>query len=94
MDLTQARERPRIRRALDSFAGKTRRFLVVTTVFGVIVAVLDTVALLWLGIPLAILWGLLSFVTNYIPSIGFILGVIFGSLKSCRDEFLLHTWRS
>lgn len=68
-------DRPRVRRALDGFVGKTRRFLVVTTVFGLIVAVLDTVALLWMGIPLAVLWGLLSFVTNYIPNIGFILGV-------------------
>lgn len=71
-----ARERPRIRRALDGFAHKTRRFLVVTTVFGLIVAVLDTIALMWLGIPLAVLWGLLSFVTNYIPNIGFILGIL------------------
>lgn len=71
-----ATERPRIRRALDGFAGKTRRFLVVTTIFGAVVAVLDTVALMLLGIPLAILWGLLSFVTNYIPNIGFILGVV------------------
>lgn len=71
-----ARERPRIRHALDRFAGKTRRFLVVTTVFGLAVAVLDTIALMLLGIPLAILWGLLSFVTNYIPNVGFILGVL------------------
>lgn len=71
-----ARDRPQIRRALDGFAEKTRRFLVVTTVFGLIVAVLDTIALWWLGIPLAVLWGLLSFVTNYIPNIGFILGVV------------------
>lgn len=71
-----ASDRPRIRGALDGFASKTRRFLVVTTVFGLIVAVLDTVALIWIGIPLAVLWGLLSFVTNYIPSIGFILGVV------------------
>ena len=69
------RERPQVRRALDGFAAKTRRFLLVTTVFGSIVAVLDTIALLLLGIPLAVLWGLLSFVTNYIPNIGFLLGV-------------------
>jgi predicted PurR-regulated permease PerM len=71
-----ASDRPRIRGALDGFATKTRRFLVVTTVFGLIVAVLDTIALIWMGIPLAVLWGLLSFVTNYIPNIGFILGVV------------------
>src|SRR4051794_30902454 len=43
-----------------------------TTVFGLIVAVLDSIALALLGIPLAVTWGLLSFTTNYIPNIGFI----------------------
>ncbi|HEV8561361.1 MAG TPA: AI-2E family transporter [Actinophytocola sp.] len=71
-----ASDRPQVRQALADFASRTRRYLVVTTIFGFIVAVLDTIALAWLGIPLAILWGLLSFVTNYIPNIGFILGVL------------------
>ena len=29
-----------------------------------------------LGIPLPLLWGLLSFITNYIPNVGFILGLV------------------
>lgn len=62
--------------ALSSFASGTRRYLVVSTVFGLIVAVFDTFALMWLGVPLAIVWGLLSFITNYIPNIGFVIGVI------------------
>ncbi len=62
--------------AMTSFGVATRRYIVVSTVFGLIVAVLDTVALAWLGVPVALLWGLLSFVTNYIPNIGFVLGVV------------------
>lgn len=62
--------------ALTGFGNATRRYLVVSTVFGLIVAVLDTVALAWLGVPMAVLWGLLSFVTNYIPNIGFVIGVV------------------
>lgn len=62
--------------ALRGFAQGTRRYLVVTTVFGLIVAVIDTVALWWLAVPLPITWGLLSFITNYIPNIGFVIGVI------------------
>ena len=62
--------------ALSQFAVATRTYLVVTTVFGLIVAVLDTVALWIIGVPLAITWGLLSFITNYVPNIGFILGLI------------------
>jgi AI-2 transport protein TqsA len=71
-----ARDRPGIQVALRDFASRTRRYLVVTTIFGFIVAVLDTVVLAFMGIPLAVLWGLLSFVSNYIPNIGFIIGVV------------------
>lgn len=71
-----ASDRPHLTTALREFVHRSRRYLLVTTVFGAVVAALDTVALALLGIPLAVLWGLLSFVTNYIPNIGFVLGVI------------------
>jgi predicted PurR-regulated permease PerM len=66
---------PHLATALSSFARQTRSYIVVTTIFGLLVAVVDTVALLLLGVPLALLWGLLSFLTNYIPNIGFLLGL-------------------
>ncbi|WP_245672926.1 AI-2E family transporter [Aldersonia kunmingensis] len=69
-------QRPDIANALTSFAHGTRKYLVVTTIFGLIVAVFDTAALWALGIPLPVLWGLVSFVTNYIPNIGFVIGLI------------------
>jgi AI-2 transport protein TqsA len=65
----------RLRAALGDFARNTRRYVVVTTIFGALVAVVDTVALALLGIPLALLWGLMSFLTNYVPNIGFFLGL-------------------
>ena len=62
--------------ALVGFAQGTRSYLGVSAVFGLIVAVVDT-ALLWaLGIPGAFVWGVLAFVTNFIPNIGFVIGVI------------------
>lgn len=70
------RIRPDIAYALSTFSSGTRSYLVVSTVFGLIVAVFDTAALWAMGIPLPILWGLLSFITNYIPNIGFVLGLI------------------
>lgn len=70
-----ASDRPAVSDAMDSFARGTRRYLVVTTVFGFAVAVLDTIALAIIGIPLALTWGLLSFITNYIPNVGFLLGL-------------------
>jgi AI-2 transport protein TqsA len=65
-----------LQEALGAFARNTRRYVVVTTVFGFAVAVVDTIALVALGIPLALLWGLLSFLTNYVPNIGFFLGLV------------------
>ena len=44
--------------------------------FGAIVAFGDWIALTIIGIPAAALWGLLAFVTNYVPNIGFVLGVV------------------
>jgi len=70
-----AADRPVMHEALGDFARGTRQYMLVTTVFGFIVAVLDTIALVLLGIPLAVMWGVLAFVTNYIPNIGFIIGV-------------------
>ena len=71
-----AADRPQISEALGHFAWGTRQYLLVTTIFGGIVAVLDSIALTIMGIPLAITWGLLSFITNYIPNVGFIIGVV------------------
>jgi predicted PurR-regulated permease PerM len=62
--------------AMDRFAHGTRKYFLVSTVFGLIVAVLDTAFLLIVGIPAAFLWGLLSFITNYIPNVGFVLGLV------------------
>jgi AI-2 transport protein TqsA len=69
-------DRPRIGVALERFATGTRRYLLVTTVFGFIVAVLDSIALWIMSVPLAVTWGLLAFITNYIPNVGFIIGLI------------------
>jgi AI-2 transport protein TqsA len=71
-----ATDRPQVSVALRRFASRTRSYLVVTTVFGSVIAVVDAVALALLNIPLAVLWGVLSFVTNYIPNIGFLMGLI------------------
>ncbi len=67
------------------FAGRVRSYWVVTTVFGLIVAVVDLVPLFVLGVPLALIWGLLAFVTNYIPNVGFVIGVIPPALVALLD---------
>jgi predicted PurR-regulated permease PerM len=75
--LTRIRgERPAFVVAMVSFASGTRRYLLVSTAFGLIVAVIDTVVLWALDVPEPMVWGLLAFITNYVPNIGFILGLV------------------
>ncbi|WP_134773950.1 AI-2E family transporter [Ornithinimicrobium flavum] len=69
-------QHPRLAEALVTFGDGVRRYWVVTTIFGLIVAVLDVVALVILGVPLALAWGVLAFLTNYIPNIGFVIGLV------------------
>lgn len=71
-----AKVRPGLIDAMVSFAHGTRSYFAVSTVFGLIVAVIDTVALWAMGVPSPILWGLLAFITNYIPNIGFVIGLV------------------
>ncbi len=78
-DQRMARFRPGREPVLDAlgvFARGTRKYFGVATVFGGIVAVIDGVALVIMGIPAAGLWALLAFVTNYIPNVGFVIGLI------------------
>jgi len=70
-----AADRPQLESALRSFAAGTRSYLVVTAVFGLIVGVLDGGALWIIGVPLPVLWAVLSFLTNFIPNVGFIIGL-------------------
>lgn len=85
--LTKAAEyHPRMAEALRSFGEGVRRYWVVTTLFGLIVAVVNVAELLILGVPLALAWGVLSFLTNYIPNIGFVLGLIPPALMALLDK--------
>jgi predicted PurR-regulated permease PerM len=68
--------RPHLVDALLSFAHGTRVYMGVAAGFGFIVAVIDGVALYVMGVPGAFIWAVLAFVTNFIPNIGFVIGVI------------------
>jgi AI-2 transport protein TqsA len=83
---TLQRAKPELAVSLARFVSTTQRYLVVTALFGAIVAVLDTGALWLLGIPLPLLWGFFSFLTNFIPNIGFVVGVIPPALLGLLDK--------
>ena len=58
----------------------------VTALFGAIVGVLDTGALWLIAVPLPLVWGFFSFITNFIPNIGFVIGVIPPSLLALLES--------
>lgn len=66
----------RLMDAIHSFVHGTRSYVAVSASFGLIVAVIDTFALWVMGVPGAFVWGVLAFVTNFIPNIGFVIGVV------------------
>ncbi|MCW2542947.1 MAG: family transporter [Frankiales bacterium] len=69
-------KKPDLVEALASFARGTRSYMAVSAGFGFIVAFIDVGALLIMGVPGAFVWGVLAFVTNFIPNVGFVIGVV------------------
>jgi predicted PurR-regulated permease PerM len=65
----------RMATALNGFARATRRYISVNTTFDVLTGAVDMIVLWAIGVPLAPLWGLLVFLTNYIPYLGFWIGL-------------------
>ena len=58
------------------FNSSVRRYFTVNATFGAIVAVIDGLALALLNVPAPAVWAVLAFVTNFIPNIGFVLGLV------------------
>ena len=79
-------KRPGLSKALRIFARDTRRFLAVTGIFGLLTGFADTLLLWWLGIPLAVLWGLLAAVCNFILYVGFVIGLVPPALLALLDQ--------
>ncbi|WP_328814316.1 AI-2E family transporter [Nonomuraea cypriaca] len=77
--------RPQLVTALAMFAHKTRRYLIVSTVFGLINATLNVLALTLLDVPLPLLWGVLALIANYIPNVGFVISLVPPALLALLD---------
>ncbi|MCS5719675.1 AI-2E family transporter [Herbiconiux sp. CPCC 205763] len=68
--------KPALVAAITSYTSNVRRYMVVTTVLGIVQGVLDTIALVILQVPAALLWGLLAFLMSFIPNIGYFFAII------------------
>nr|WP_234037622.1 AI-2E family transporter [Leucobacter sp. L43] len=69
--------------SLRAYARSVRRFMLVNTVFGAVVAVLDGLLLWAIGVPAPFAWAVLAFITNYIPSVGFLIGLAPPAILAC-----------
>ena len=60
----------------ERLAERLRTYVVARAILGAVAAVLDVILLVVLGVPAALLWGVLSFLLSFIPNVGFILALI------------------
>jgi predicted PurR-regulated permease PerM len=68
--------KPNLVYAMTGFAHSVRRYMVVTTLLGLVQGVINGVALWILGVPAALLWAILSFLCSFIPNVGYFLALV------------------
>jgi AI-2 transport protein TqsA len=68
--------KPHFVTALTQYASNVRRYMVVTTALGIVQGVLSALALWIMGVPAALLWGLLVFLCSFIPNVGYFFALI------------------
>ena len=62
--------------AADAVAAQVRRYLLTQTAIGLISGVVEGLWLWLMGVDLALLWGFLFFLLNYIPNVGSVIAAI------------------
>ena len=62
--------------AITDLMSSIRRYLSITTSMGLIIGVANAVLLMFIGVDFAVLWGIVGFLMNFIPSVGVIISVI------------------
>jgi predicted PurR-regulated permease PerM len=63
-------------RRVSEFTGDLRQYIVVMVIIGAAIGALNTAWFYFIGVPQALLWGVLSGILNFIPFIGFWFGLI------------------
>jgi predicted PurR-regulated permease PerM len=61
---------------IEKFSQHAKRYMVIKTLLSAVTGVLIWLLLLILGVDYPVLWGMLSFLLNYVPNIGAILAVL------------------
>lgn len=73
---------------IHSMGGDLRKYVSITSIGGVITAVLNYILLVILGVDFPFLWAVLSFLLNFVPNIGFIISFIPPALLALVDKGL------
>lgn len=61
---------------LQRYTDSVRHYIWIRTVFGLLIAGMQTILMLVMGVDFAVQWGVLSFIGNFIPNVGFVIGLI------------------
>ena len=69
----------------DALATELVVYVKVRAVLGGAAAIADTVLLLVIGVPYALLWGVVSFLFSFVPNIGFVIALIPPTLLAFFD---------
>jgi AI-2 transport protein TqsA len=79
-DELDAADRRELIDAVDTIAGKIRQYLGVTTLTSLMTGIASAAWAFAMGLDLALVWGVLNFLLNYIPVVGNIIGIVPPSL--------------
>jgi predicted PurR-regulated permease PerM len=71
-----ASHRQELLETVDEIAGKIRRYLGVTVLTSMITGIASALWAYVVGLELALVWGILNFLLNFIPIIGNVIGII------------------
>ena len=67
---------PSLLHRFSSFASSTSTYLLIKSWLGALTAIGQIILMLILGVDFAVLWGVFSFLFNFIPNIGFYIALI------------------
>ncbi|GEL41532.1 AI-2E family transporter [Methylorubrum extorquens] len=73
-------EQRKVLEAVEDIAVKTRQYLGISTLTSLLTGVATTLLALAVGLDLALVWGVLNFLLNYIPVVGNVIGILPPSL--------------
>jgi predicted PurR-regulated permease PerM len=72
----QGEHRSSYAKRVASYTGDLRQYIVVMVILGTAVGIANTIFFFFMGVPMPLLWGVLSGILNFIPFIGFWFGLI------------------